>query len=125
MRFLALLVLLAFSLPMPGQEPKYAMTTYYVAFLKSNPEAPKIDAAEMKKIMAGHMANIRASAEAGKLLLAGPFTDKTALRGMFVLTVGSMDEAKALCEADPAVKAGALVFEIHPWFGPKNVKVDP
>jgi len=37
------------------------------------------------------------------------------LRGVFVFKVGSLDEARALSNADPAVKAGRLVVDVHPW----------
>jgi hypothetical protein len=33
-----------------------------------------------------------------------------------------MDEAKALTESDPAVKAGRFVYEIAPWWGPKSLR---
>ena len=52
------------------------------------------------------------------------FTDDGKLRGMFVFTVGSLEEAKALAEADPAVKAGRLEPEVHPWFAAKGIRVD-
>jgi len=64
-------------------------------------------------------------AETGKLLLAGPFTDDANLRGMFVFKVDSLQEAKALSDADPAVKAGRLVVELHPWYAAKGIRVDP
>jgi hypothetical protein len=32
-----------------------------------------------------------------------------------------MEEMKALAEQDPAVKAGRLAVEIHPWFVEKGV----
>jgi hypothetical protein len=36
-----------------------------------------------------------------------------------------MEEAKALVESDPAVKAGRLRFDLHPWYAAKNVTVTP
>ena len=69
------------------------------------------------------MANIRKMAETGKLILAGPFTDDGDLRGLFVFRTGTLEEAKALAEQDPAVKAGRLRLEWHPWFAAKNITV--
>lgn len=37
------------------------------------------------------------------------------LRGVGVFRVISRAEAQALSEADPAVRAGSLISEIHPW----------
>ena len=69
------------------------------------------------------MANMKKIHEAGKLILAGPFTDNTKWSGLFVLKVASTDEARALVETDPAVKAGRLKYEIHPWMTQKgNIK---
>lgn len=102
----------------------YEMTTYYVGLLYRGPKSTPEVTAETERIQEEHMANIRKMAASGKLILAGPFTDDGKLRGMFVFQVGSLDEAKALAEADPAVKAGRLVVEMHPWFSAKGIRVD-
>ncbi len=69
------------------------------------------------------MANIQKMAESGKLLLAGPFADDGDLRGLFVFRTSTLEEAKAMAEQDPAVKAGRLRLEWHPWFSAKNITV--
>jgi uncharacterized protein len=107
--------------PPPGA---VEMTTYYVGFLYRGPQWTPGSTPESEKIQEGHMANIRRLAAEGKLLLAGPFTDDGDLRGMFVFTVASLEEARALAETDPAVKAGRLRIELHPWFSAKGIKVD-
>lgn len=61
------------------------------------------------------MANINAMAKTGKLVIAGPFENGGDYSGVYVFKVGSLDEAKTLAESDPAVKAGRLVAEVHPW----------
>lgn len=43
--------------------------------------------------------------------------DDTDLRGIFIFNVESVEEAKKLTETDPAIKAGVLIMELHPWFG--------
>ena len=128
----ALLVILFFPLPPlpPAAAPQhqtvagYEMTTYYVVFLSRGPKWTPTVTRETERLQQAHMANIRKMAADGKLVLAGPFTDDGKLRGMFVLTVGSLEEAKALADSDPAVKAGRLAVEVHPWFSAKGIRVD-
>ena len=71
------------------------------------------------------MANIRKMAATGKLIVAGPFSDDGDLRGVFIFKLKSVEEAKAMVDEDPAVKAGRLVVEFHPWFAAAGLKVDP
>ncbi len=103
----------------------YEMTTYYVGFLFRGPKWTPEETPETRKLLEEHLANIRKMGEAGKLVIAGPFTDDGDLRGLYVFRVGSPEEAKALVESDPAVKAGRLRFELHPWFAAKNITVTP
>ncbi len=125
----ALFVILFFPLSPAATPPQktvagYEMTTYYVAFLSRGPKWTPEVTPETERLQEAHMANIRKMAADGKLVLAGPFTDDGKLRGMFVLTVGSLEEAKALADADPAVRAGRLLAEVHPWFSAKGIRVD-
>ena len=75
---------------------------------------------ETKKLQEGHMANINRLAEAGKLVLAGPFIDGGDRRGVFIFKVDTLEEAQALTDTDPAVKAGRLKIELHRWTVPKG-----
>ncbi|WP_018477059.1 YciI family protein [Pontibacter roseus] len=98
------------------------MKTYYMALLKKGPYQPT-DTAEVNSIQRGHMAHIRKMAADGKLVMAGPFLDNGDLRGIFIFDVASLAEAKALTEADPAVKAGKLIMELHPWMSQRGTKL--
>lgn len=105
--------------------PQLEMSTYYMVFLYRGPAWTPQHTPETEKVQEAHMANINKMAQDKKLLLAGPFSDNGDLRGIFVLTVASMDEAEALAKSDPAVQAGRLRYEIHPWFAAKNIRVYP
>jgi uncharacterized protein YciI len=54
----------------------------------------------------------------GKLIVAGPFgtNDKT-WRGLFILDVKTVEEASALVQTDPAVKAKLFDVDLVPWYG--------
>lgn len=109
----------------PPEAGEYEMTTYQVAFLRRGPAWTPGSTPELEKLQAAHLAHIGKMAESGKLIIAGPFSDGGDLRGMFIFRVDTLEEAKALAEQDPAVKAGRLVLEWHPWFAAKNIVVTP
>ena len=94
----------------------YGMKQYVMAFLKKGPNRDRTpaQAAELQK---AHLANIGRMAEEGKLVLAGPFMDKGELRGIYIFNVTTVEEAQKLTETDPAIQAGSLVMELHPWYG--------
>lgn len=104
---------------------EYEMTTYYMGLLFRGEKWTPGSTPETEKIQEGHMANVRRLANEGKLLLAGPFGDDGDLRGIFVFKVASMEEAQALVASDPAVQAGRLRVELHPWYSAKNIVVYP
>ena len=68
-------------------------------------------------MQAAHLQNIERMAEEGKLVLAGPFLDGGALRGMYVFDTPSVDSARAWTASDPAVAAGVFDMELHLWYG--------
>lgn len=108
------------ALPAPDE---YEMATYQVAFLRKGPSWTPADTPELKKLQEAHLAHIGKMADTGKLIVAGPFTDGGDLRGMFIFRADTLEEAKALAEQDPAVKAGRLVLEWHSWFAARNIVV--
>lgn len=92
------------------------MRKYVMAFLKRGPNRPS-DPAEARKLQQGHMANIARMAKEGKLVVAGPFLDNGDLRGIYIFNVATVAEAEALTKTDPAIQAGSLAMELHPWYG--------
>jgi uncharacterized protein len=95
---------------------EYGMRSYVMAFLKTGP-TPSRNKEEAAKLQAAHMANINRMAADGKLVLAGPFTDRGEIRGIYIFNVATVAEAEALTNTDPAIKAGTFVMELHPWYG--------
>jgi len=97
---------------------KNGMRAYVLAILKTGPKDAEIQGEARKAIFKGHFANMNRLAKEGKLAVAGPFNDpEKKYRGLFILAVATVEEAKALAETDPTVKAGVLIVEYVPWYG--------
>ena len=88
-----------------------------LCILKTGPKDAEIKGDERTKIFEGHFANIGRLADEGKLAVAGPFgkNDK-GYRGLYIFAVSTIEEAEALVQLDPAVKAGIFVPELTPWY---------
>jgi uncharacterized protein len=79
------------------------------------------DSVTAAKIQEGHMANINRLYNEGKLKVAGPFGDDGDWLGIFIfdsVTDGckTKEDVEELLKTDPAVAAGRLSYEIHPWW---------
>ncbi len=94
----------------------YGMKSYVMAFLKKGSNRD-LDEEETEKLQRAHLDNIGKMAEAGKLVLAGPFFDDGDLRGIYIFDVETVEEARKLTATDPAIKAGSLIMELKQWYG--------
>jgi uncharacterized protein YciI len=102
-----------------SKEVQYEMKQYWMVFLKKGSQRDQ-DSVTAARIQEGHMANISRLANEGKILVAGPFGDDGDLRGIFIMDCKDEAEVRMLCASDPAVKAGRLALEIHPWWTAKG-----
>ena len=93
----------------------YGMKKYVIAFLKAGPNRSQ-DSVTREKIQSAHMANIQRMADIGKLVVAGPMLDDSEIKGIYIFDVETVEEAKKLTETDPAIQAGRLIMELHPWY---------
>lgn len=97
---------------------QYGMRAYVLAFLKTGPNDAEVTGDARKAVFKGHFDNMNRLAKEGKLAVAGPFNDPNKIyRGLFILAVTTVEEARALAETDPTVKAGVLIVEYVPWYG--------
>lgn len=101
---------------------KLTMQKYFIVFLKTGPERsqPMEVAQDIQK---KHLAYLGGLYEKGFITLNGPSGGEGDIRGFSVYTVATMDKARELAEQDPAVKAGRLVVEVHPWWLAKGMTV--
>ena len=65
----------------------------------------------------GHFANINRLAKEGKLALAGPFDGADGWRGLFVLAVADIEEARKHVATDPVIIKGEMIAEYHRYYG--------
>jgi uncharacterized protein YciI len=103
--------------------PPPGMDSYFFGLLFRGPAWTPGETDETKKIQDGHMANIQRMADVGALVAAGPIEGGDQLRGIFIFRVRTAEEARALAANDPAIKAGRLTLELHPWIGPAGIGV--
>jgi uncharacterized protein YciI len=100
--------------------PEKTMTAYLAFLVRGDKWTPE-KTPQTEAIQKAHMDNINRLAEMKKLVVAGPFGDNGTLRGIFVFRVDSLEEARALAATDPAVHAGRLALQIHPWVVPDGI----
>ncbi|MGK4567283.1 YciI family protein [Flavobacterium sp. 3HN19-14] len=106
---------------------EYGMKAYVLVILKTGSNTTQ-DKEKRNTLFRGHMDNIGRLATEGKLVVACPLgkNDKT-YRGIFILNVKTTEEAEALLQTDPAIKAKILDVEMYTWYGsaalPEYLKV--
>lgn len=108
---LSVLVLLSSSTAMAVETKEYR-----IVFIRTGP-AKDIPAEEQQEAFQGHFTNMTRMAEAGDLLIAGPFMDPRPdpmHRGLWIFDTDSDEEALELAATDPPGKLGIFVFEAVP-----------
>ena len=98
----------------------FIMKQYFFCLLLRGDNAEDFTKAELEELQVNHLANIDRLAEEGKVIIAGPFGDDTEKRGILIFDVATMEEAVEAVKTDPAVQAGRLTYEIHPWWTAKG-----
>ena len=101
------------------------LTVYYVGIITKGGNFDAYDEGDRARIQNAHIRNMEMLAKAGKILVAGPFSDSTGTLGLFIFKCATLAEAQTLASADPAVLAGRFRIEIHPWLTEKGAIRDP
>jgi uncharacterized protein YciI len=95
----------------------YGMKQYVLVILKTG-ENKTAGKEETNAAFRGHMENIGKLVKEGKLILAGPHGKNDKIyRGIFILNVQTIEEAKKLVNTDPAIKAKLLAADLYEWYG--------
>jgi hypothetical protein len=87
---------------------------YFFVMLTDGPNN-KPDSATESKLISGHISNLFRLKKMGKLILSGAFTDQGKWFGLFFFDCKTVDEVEGYLKTDPAIAAGRLNYEIHPW----------
>lgn len=105
------------SIPAPSvadmEERRKLARNYTVVFLRQGP-APRDDEARNERLQLEHLQHLTKLQLLGKLVLNGPTLTEHDILGVSIYAV-DLEEARALAEADPKVKAGYLTVEAIPW----------
>jgi uncharacterized protein len=92
-----------------------------LCLLRAAPGRPALSEAQLDAIQGRHVAYQQQLRSDGKIAAAGPFSDQPdeSWRGLTMYTT-SLEEARELAAADPAVQAGRLVVDVFLWWTPKE-----
>ncbi len=112
----AVALISAVSLFSPSLAQKHKLVQFQMAIMKKGPKWDTARAEDRNAILQQHLANVLSLLDSGKAVIAGPFGDDSDLAGIFILRAASADEAKSWVDADPAVKAGLMIGEMHSWW---------
>ena len=95
------------------------MQQYFIAFLKRGPNRSQNEE-EAKVLQEAHLTHLGKMYDLGYADISGPFGDDGDIRGITIYNVPTLQIADSLANADPMVKAGRLVIELHPWWAAKG-----
>ncbi len=95
---------------------EHGMRSYVLVILKTGP-TPVPKGEKRDAMFKGHFANMERLAGEGKLAYAGPLDGVDGWRGLFILSVGDIEEAKRWVATDPVIVNGEMIAEYHKHYG--------
>lgn len=103
------------------------LEAYELVLLRRPADATPYDDDTLGRIQREHIAYHALLRAAGDIVTNGPVVDQPdeSLRGLGFYRTGSLQRARELAEADPAVQAGRLAVEIMQWWSPPGTMTKP
>jgi hypothetical protein len=101
-----------------------SMATYSLVLLRRGPRWTANETPGLASMLKAQAKQIERWTDEGALRMAGPIEGTGNLRGVYVFASDSAGTAARVAR-DPAVKAGRLVAEIHPWWTAYGVVPGP
>jgi uncharacterized protein YciI len=103
------------------------LEVFELVMLRRPERVPAASDEEIDRIQAEHLAYHARLRASGVIVTNGPVIEgpDPSLRGLAFYRTGSVDQARALAEADPAVRARRLVAEVMTWYCPPGTMTGP
>ena len=112
-----------------GPAPADDRADFVFTFIRTGPTpAADLGRERSNELFAGHFANMTTMAEAGQLLLAGPFGKPPVtpdFRGIFVFDSTDLATGHGWAETDPPSQAGLFRLESYRWHADAGVREVP
>jgi hypothetical protein len=90
---------------------------YIVGLLRKGPNAHPHRSDTLK------LSSLEKWKRTGSIVIGGLSPENGDFRGLYIFTLGSIDEAQALVSDDPAIQSGSLRFEFHTWLTADSLQV--
>lgn len=113
----ALLLFFALTLAANAADGKH----YCFGFLNAHPDRAEMPQEKLMEIQKGHLEHMGKMAQAGKLLVAGPFMTEGGPRGVVIYNCASVEEAMGYTKPDPAVVNKRLSMEFYKMHAPEGM----
>ncbi len=97
------------------KKPIEQIRKYWFVMLMTGPNRTH-DSTTAANLQKGHLDNIDRLYYEGKIKVAGPFGEPGEWRGIFIFDAESKDEVEKLLQADPAIAAGRLTYQVKAWY---------
>ncbi|HTR96175.1 MAG TPA: YciI family protein [Trebonia sp.] len=103
------------------------LEAFELVLLRRPASAPDYPDEELERIQREHLAYHARLRESGDVVTNGPVDGQPdpSLRGLTFYRTGSVERARELAEADPAVLAGRLAVDIMTWYCPPGTMGRP
>jgi uncharacterized protein len=99
------------------------LEAFELVLLRRPKDARDYDEETLARIQREHLAYHAALRASGDVVTNGPVVDQpdVSFRGLTIYRVGSVERARELAEADPAVIAGRIEVDVMQWWCPPNM----
>jgi uncharacterized protein YciI len=113
--------------PATPPDVPFEMETFQLVLLVRAPTWKKLPDDQARALQAAHLEHLARMGTLGKAVICGPFEQQQdpAFRGACIYDVRTVEEARALAEEDPVVKAGQLRIEAMTWWVGKGYMTFP